>query len=122
MKTILLVEDDFTTQKLLIDQLKKKGYSVLITTSGEEALAYTKARGPDLILLDIMLKGKINGFDYLESIKASDKLKNIPVIILTNLDSEERVAKEIGADEYLVKANTSIDNVVATITKHVPPS
>jgi len=61
----------------------------------------------------------MNGFDVLEDMKRNPNSQAIPVIMLTNLDSEEKVAKEVGADEYLVKADHSIDEIVERIQKRV---
>lgn len=118
MKTILIVEDNSETQKIYLDRLTQEGFDVITTTKGEEALFYAKEKDLSLILLDIMLAGKMNGFDLLEALKSEEKLKSIPVLVLTNLDSEEKVAKEIGVVGYLVKANTSIEEVVAKVNKY----
>lgn len=70
---------------------------------------------PDLVLLDIMLPGGLNGFDVLEQMKREETLRKIPVVILTNLDTEEKTSKLIGADDYIIKANTSLAEIVAKI-------
>ncbi len=119
MSTVLVVEDDQNAQKIYIEKLKLEALDVITTGSGKEGLFYAKEKKPDLILLDIMLGGNFNGFDVLESLKKDESLKKIPVLVLTNLDSEEKVAKEIGAIEYLVKANTSIDTLVVKIKSHL---
>lgn len=83
--------------------------------TGREGLTMVKTENPDLILLDVMLPGGMNGFDVLEDLKRTEATKNIPVIILTNLDSETNVAKSIGAKDYLVKANTTKDDLVKIV-------
>ncbi len=119
MSTILVVEDDQNVQKIYVEKLKLEGLDAITTGSGKEGLFYAKEKKPDLILLDIMLGGNFNGFDVLESLKKDLSLKDIPVLVLTNLDSEEKVAKEIGAVEYLVKANTGIETLVSKIKGYI---
>lgn len=119
MATILVIEDDLNAQKIYIEKLKLEGYDVITSGTGKEGLFYSKEKSPDLIILDIMLGGEFNGFDVLETLKKDGSLKNTPVLVLTNLDSEEKVAKEIGASEYLVKANTSIDDLVAKVKSYL---
>ena len=115
MKKILIIEDDVNTLKLYIKKFTDLGYEVMSTPSGTEGLFYAQKKHPDLVLLDIMLPGKMNGFDVLENLKKDDNLKDIPVVVLTNLDSEKEVALEIGAENYFVKANTNIDDLVKRI-------
>ena len=119
MATVLIVEDDQNAQKIYIEKLKLEGIDVITTVSGKEGLFYAKKRKPNLVILDIMLGGDFNGFDVLEALKKDNSLKHIPVLVLTNLDSEEKVAKEIGATEYLVKANTAIDDLVAKVKSYL---
>ncbi len=114
-KTVLIVDDDLSLQKILHEQITAQGLSTTSVETGVEALQSAKDHKPDLILLDIMLKGNQNGFDVLEALKKDDDLKHIPVIVLTNLDSEQKSALSIGAIDYIVKANISIDEVVLKI-------
>jgi len=60
----------------------------------------------------------MNGFDILEELKRRDQWKAIPVIMMTNLDSEEKTAREIGAADYIVKSNVSLDEIISRI-EHV---
>ena len=112
-KKILIVEDDLTLFQIYMDLFIEKGFDVKGAKTGQEAVALIESEKPDLIILDIMLPGGMNGFDVLEKVEADPNLKKIPVIILTNLDSEEHVAKVIGAKKYLVKANTTTTEVVS---------
>jgi DNA-binding response OmpR family regulator len=75
---------------------------------------------PDIILLDILLPG-LNGFQVLEKVKANDKSKNIPVILLSNLGQKEDIEKgvKLGAAKFLVKATVTLDEIVDEITKVV---
>lgn len=116
MKKILIIEDDESLLKAYRQMFKPEEIRIIGITSGQKGLALAKTEKPDLILLDIMLPGGINGFDVLEKLKADPFTKQIPVIILTNLDSEEKVAKSIGARNYLIKSDTSKDEIVKLIT------
>ncbi len=113
----MIVEDDAEFQELYKGKLTEEGFNVSHAYVGKQALEMLKGDKPDLILLDIMLPGGMNGFEVLENIKRTENLKNIPVIILTNLDGEAKTAKEIGAVDYIVKANTSLQEVVEKVRK-----
>ncbi|MEK7521873.1 MAG: ATP-binding protein [Patescibacteria group bacterium] len=114
-KTVLIIEDDQTYQQAYLSRLPQEGYQVLQAYNGKEGLEIARKQKPNLILLDIMLPGGMNGFDVLQQLKTDRELFNIPVIMLTNLDSERETAISIGARDYIVKANTSIDQVVEKI-------
>lgn len=114
-KKVLIVEDDEALQKILSERLSEDGTKVKVAGTGQAALNDLKEEIPDLILLDIMLPGGMNGFDVLEQLKANELYKGIPVIVLTNLDTEQKTALDIGAIDYIVKPNISIDEVVLKI-------
>lgn len=114
-KKILIIEDDTALSSVYFDMFQGSNYLLINATSGIEGLTLIESKKPDLIILDIMLPGGMNGFDVLEKIEANPNTKGIPVIILTNLDSEEKVAKIIGAQKYLVKANTSKSQIVKAV-------
>ena len=114
-KKILLIEDDPDIQKMYSDKLTFEGYKVLSSMDGQEGLLLARTEKPDLILLDIMLPRGMNGFDVLEELRKDDDLKDTPVIVLTNLDTEEEVAEKVGATDYLVKANTELPDLVKKI-------
>lgn len=109
-KHILLVDDDPLVIRMYQNKLTKDGYEVKTASNGEEGLISIMKEKPDLILLDVMMP-KMNGVETLKRLKADSKTKNIPVIVLTNLgDNPEDVdaAKELGALDYLVKANITL--------------
>lgn len=112
MKKILVIEEDASLFKAYREMFKPEGISVVGAATGQEGLALVQNKKPDLILLDIMLPGGLNGFDVLEQLKKNPATAKIPVIVMTNLDSEAKVAREIGAMGYLVKANTTKNQVV----------
>src|SRR3989338_8089056 len=112
MAKILIVEDDSQLQVIYQKKLSREGHEVFLATTGQEALLIATSKKPDIILLDVMLPGGLNGFDILEQIKRDATLKTIPVLILTNLDTEQGTALSIGASDYIIKANTSLDEMV----------
>lgn len=118
MKTILFIEDEPSLQKTLGDTLRNGGYNVISALDGQNGLKLAKTKKPDLILLDLILP-KLNGFDVLRELKDDETTKDIPVIILTNLESIEDVNKaiELGANTYLVKAQYSLKEVFEKIKK-----
>lgn len=118
-KKILIIEDDTSLFEIYKDMLSSAGFSVIGATTGRSGLELVKVDPPDLVILDIMLPGGMNGFDVLEKIEVDPATKSIPVIILTNLDSEEEVAKRIGAKKYFVKANTTTDQVIKAVMEYL---
>jgi len=118
MKKILIIEDESALQKTLGEVLSQQGYQVLPALNGEVGLKLAQSEKPDLILLDLILP-KIHGFDVLKKIKDNPETKEIPVIILTNLESMEDVkrAMELGATTYLVKANYSLEELTIKINQ-----
>ncbi len=113
---ILVAEDDHFLRKVYMTKLTQEGFKVDVAVDGEEALKKMQADPPELILLDIVMP-KMNGFDVLEEMKKDPKLNAIPVIVLSNLGQSEDIqrARELGARDYLVKANFSINEVVTKI-------
>lgn len=115
-KKILIIEDEETLQKALREYLTEEKFEVVSALDGQEGLISSETEMPDLILLDIILP-KIDGFKVLEGIKKNEKTKNIPVILLTNLESVEDIQKafEKGATTYLVKSDYKLEDVVKKI-------
>lgn len=117
MAKILLIEDDQILQAMYQKQLQSAGHQVIRAGDGKTGLELAQSNHPDLILLDIMLPGGLNGFDVLERLKQDQKTKAIAVLMLTNLESEEKVAKDIGASGYLVKLKSKPADVLAKVTE-----
>jgi DNA-binding response OmpR family regulator len=118
MKKILIIEDESALQKTLGEVLSQQGYEVLSALNGEIGLKLAQSKKPDLILLDLILP-KIHGFDVLKKIKDNPETREIPVIVLTNLESIEDIKKamELGATTYLVKANYSLEELTIKINQ-----
>lgn len=116
MKKILFIEDESALQKTVGESLRKEGYEVISAFDGELGLKLAKEDKPDLILLDLILPRK-NGFDVLKELKSEEDTKDIPIIILTNLEDVKGVDKaiEMGANTYLVKANYSLKELLEKI-------
>ncbi len=118
MKKILIIEDESALQKTLGEMLSQQGYEILSALNGEIGLKLAQSKKPDLILLDLILP-KIHGFDVLKKIKDNPETREIPVIVLTNLESIEDIKKamELGATTYLVKANYSLEELTIKINQ-----
>ncbi len=114
-KKVLIVEDNTSLSHILTDKITGLGVEVITAQTGQEALTIIKKEKLNLILLDIMLPGGMNGFDLLEQIKADSTSKSVPVIVLTNLSTEQKTAYDIGAVDYIVKANMSLDDIILKI-------
>jgi len=113
MKRILFIEDESALQKTLGETLRENGYEVVSALDGESGVKLAKTKKPNLILLDLILP-KLPGFEVLKQLKKEEETKDIPVIVLTNLEEVGDVEKamELGATSYLVKANYSLKEVV----------
>ena len=116
--TILLAEDDRILRKAGEATLKKRGYAVIAAVDGEDALAKAREHKPDLILLDVIMP-KLQGFEVLASLKSDAATRDIPVIMLSNLqdESDVRKATDAGALDYLVKSNVPLDVLAARIAE-----
>ena len=113
-KKILMIEDDLFLRKIYRDKLTKAGFLFIEATNGVEGMNKVISEGPDLILLDVMLPMK-SGFDVLIDIKSNQNTQKIPVIILSNLGQKTDIERgfSLGADDYLVKTEISISEVVS---------
>ncbi|HLC89806.1 MAG TPA: response regulator [Patescibacteria group bacterium] len=117
-KKILIIEDDKSLVKLFAESLDQKKFQVFMAIEADEGLDKAIQEKPDLIILDIMLPGK-NGFQCLKELKDQPKTKKIPVIVLSNLGQAEEIRRglDLGAIDYLVKADFQIDEVIEKIDK-----
>lgn len=118
MKKILFIEDE----QLLNEAYKKRlcqNYQCTFAADGKAGLKQAVDHPQDLIILDIILPGGINGFDVLRELKQNQITKDIKVIVLTNLEDEKSSALEAGAVDCLVKSNTSLDKIETIINKYL---
>lgn len=116
--TILLVEDEQFLSDIYSEALKKADFLVERAFDGEEALKKVKDKAPSLVLLDLIIPLK-DGFIVLEEIKNNPVSKDIPVIICSNLGQESDIekCKELGACEYLIKADVPLHEMVMLVRK-----
>lgn len=119
-KKILLVEDDTTLAEVYNSLLQLEGFDTREVYNGEEALSAAIEYKPDLILLDAMMP-KISGFDVLDILRNTPETANIRVIMLTALSQakDKERAETLGVDEYLVKSQVVIGDVVARVKHHL---
>ncbi len=119
-KKILLVEDDTTLASVYRSRLELEGFEVNEVNDGENALAVTTEFKPDLILLDAMMP-KISGFDVLDILRNTPETANVRVIMLTALSQpkDKDRAESLGVDDYLIKSQVVIGDVVDKIKFHL---
>ena len=122
-RRILVAEDDRFLRKAAEMALKRRGYTVLTASNGEEALRTAQSVLPDLVLLDLIMP-KLNGFDVLQALKKEAPTAHIPVIILSNLGQERDVqqAMEAGAAAYLIKTDLSLQALVERVEEALTAS
>ena len=119
-KKILLVEDDNNLASVYKARLELEGFVVVVVQNGEDALSSTVNEKPDLILLDAMMP-KISGFDVLDILRNTPETANVRVIMLTALSQEKdkQRAESLGVDEYIVKSQVVIGDVIDRIKFHL---
>lgn len=119
-KKILLVEDDDTLASVYKTRLHAEGFDLRRVPNGEEALAAALEYKPDLILLDVMMP-KVSGFDVLDILRNTPETTNMKVIMLTALsqESDRERAESMGVDDYLVKSQVVIADVITRIKHHL---
>ena len=122
MKKVLIVEDDQSLSLAYQKKFSQSGYEVVRADHGQTGLTKAVESNPDMIILDIMLPGKLNGFDVLRQLKLSASTKGIPVIVMTNLMEEGKSALELGAIEYLLKVNVSLQELLEKVEKYLKKS
>jgi two-component system response regulator RpaA len=114
---ILVIEDDTPLRKVLVAKLKESDYPVESAADGEEGLALALQLHPDLILLDLILPKK-DGREVLHQLRADSWGRNVPVIILTVLDADEKMLNEILAyhpAHYFIKSEWRLEDVIEKV-------
>lgn len=119
-KKILLVEDDDALASVYLTRLQAEGFDVKRVANGEEALATALQYKPNLILLDVMMP-KVSGFDVLDILRNTPEMADVKVIMLTALsqDTDKERAESLGVNDYLVKSQVVIADVVERIKHHL---
>lgn len=120
LKKILLVEDDETLSETYLQRFVAEGFEVRRVLNGEEALSTALSFKPDLILLDIMMP-KLDGFDVIDILRNTPDTVNIRVVVLSALSQQEDIekAKALGADDYLVKSQVVLADIVERVKQHL---
>jgi DNA-binding response OmpR family regulator len=120
MAKVLVVEDDRFLGSAYKAKLSKSGFEVQLATDGDEALVVLQTFIPDLILLDLVMPNR-DGFSTLDVIRHTEGIKDIPVIVASNLGQKEDFDKAIalGATDFIVKSDVSLDELIARIQKHL---
>ena len=115
-KTILLIDDEVDFVKMLKGVLESEGYCVAVAHNGFEGLKRLRTINPHLIILDMNMP-KMGGIEMLRKLRNDSKGRDIPVIMFTNLGDNENVANaiELGSNDYLVKSNWTLENIMAKI-------
>lgn len=119
-KKILLVEDDTALAAVYKSRLELEGFDIREVNNGEEALSAAVEYKPDLILLDAMMP-KISGFDVLDILRNTPDTSNVRIIMLTALSQpkDKERAEALGVDDYLVKSQVVIGDVVERVKHHL---
>ena len=119
-KTILIVDDDESLANAISIELKAAGFEVVVASDGDIGFSGALSHKPDLVLLDIHMP-KLDGLMMLKKLRShSDTYcKSVPVLILSNLDSEDVIkqATDLQCDDFLVKTDTSLTKLVEIIQK-----
>jgi DNA-binding response OmpR family regulator len=113
MTKVLLVEDDVALRDIYSARFMAEGYDVVTASDGEMALTQAVKEKPGLIILDVMMP-KISGFDVLDILRATPETKDTKVIMMTALSQDTDIdkGKNLGADEYLVKSQVTLTDVI----------
>lgn len=119
-KKILLVEDDDALANVYLMRLKAEGFNIVRVANGEDALAAAKEHKPDLVLLDAMMP-KVSGFDVLDILRNTPETANLKIVMLTALsqESDKERAQGLGVDDYLVKSQVVITDVIDRVKYHL---
>jgi DNA-binding response OmpR family regulator len=117
---VLVIEDDSFIANVHKKKLTKEGFEVAMAGNGEEGLALAQKSKPDIILLDLIMPVK-DGFQTLKELKENPELKDIKVIVLSNLSQEDDKQRimDMGAVDYIVKANISFREIINQIKRHL---
>jgi PleD family two-component response regulator len=122
MKKVLVVEDDRFLGSAYKAKLVRSGFDVQLATDGDEALTALQSFAPDIILLDLVMPNR-DGFSALEAIRQNPATAGTPVIVASNLGQKEDLdrAMALGANDFIIKSDISLDELIARIQKHIKP-
>ena len=117
---ILIAEDEDILCKVLEEKFEDENFKVITASTGDIVIDLARKNKPDMILLDILMP-KLNGIDVLAKLKKDDSLKSIPVIMISNLNEDQKIeeALKLGAVDYLVKTDHPIKEVIEKVNKYI---
>lgn len=117
-KKVLIVEDDESLRKALQHKLTQAKITVVVAVDGSQGLAVAKSERPDLILLDIIMP-VMDGLTMLVHLKSDESLAKIPVIFLTNLNDQDKLAEVMsqGVYDYLIKSDLDLDDILDKVKR-----
>jgi len=119
-RKILIVDDEMHLAKILQFTLDHAGYKTALAFDGREALSMVASEDPDLIILDLMLPG-VDGYKVCNILKNDDKLRNIPVIILSARDFQNEELEEPLSADLLLQKPFNIEELLSEISRLVTP-
>lgn len=117
-KKVLIIEDQKDLRLLIEKKLSKEGYQAIAAISGEEGLQKARENMPDIILLDILLPEK-DGYEVLATLKKTPGLSEIPVIVLSNSEPDEKKLFALGAKDFLVKSDLTPEEISARVASYI---
>ena len=119
-KKVLIVEDELSMQRALRSKLEQSGYAISTAADGIQAIEEMRKNRPDLVLLDLIMP-RLDGISVLREMKKDEELRDLPVVILTNLSTGDKVAEamQLGTFDFLVKANYSLDDVLKKVKERI---
>ena len=119
MKKVLIAEDEEVLLNVLKDRFEAEGWEVFVAKDGEEAVAVIKKTPLDLVLLDLLMPKK-DGFEVLKEVRGNPELKNLPIVVLSNLGGDEDIKKALtlGANDYYVKTQHPMSEIVEKAKKY----
>lgn len=118
MASLLIIEDDAFLRSLLVKRLAEAGFEIGEAADGAEGLKLIQEKVFDLIVLDLIMPG-VDGYEVLKRLKENKETANMPVLILSNLGDPEAIEKatKLGADDYMIKAHFTLEEVEKKIRK-----
>ena len=121
MQKILIIEDDVMLAGAYKLKLEDAGYNIQLAKNGQEGLGVLQSFQPDIIILDLIMP-LIDGFTFISTIKENSTLKNIPIIVATNVDEQSNLqrAKSLGADACVLKSDLTMEQMVTKIQEILP--
>lgn len=120
-KKLLWLEDDALLGSILGKELQSSEFELIHVKEGKEALNVLKDVIPDVVMVDLLVPGDIDGFDLLREMQSDSRLKDVPKIVLSNLSNQADIdrARGLGANTFIVKASSSIDLIIGEIRNQI---